>query len=265
MNEILMNKILMNKTLTIAAPAVPGLTFRFLQPGDAEAIVAVQQGRRDYDQIDPLSTFESVPTVDQATWWVAHMAETQRLDTVLVAEVDGAVVGYTWLEWWTETTGVRLFLSQAALLPEGRGQGIGTAMLGWAESYLQAVASEQTDTGPAFFGANATQTEGDDTALLHDAGYRREFSVIEMERLGSDPLPEAALPQGSALRPLEPEHFLAVGRSLTEAYAESTFSVEPSAEEDRRQAEFLRGFDPALCFVALGRRAGRWSSAVPDR
>lgn len=231
-------------------PDIPGLTFRPLRAGDAEALVAVQEARKDHDRIDPLSTFESVPTLGQAAWWVDNKEKMQSLDTVLVAEVNGVVAGYAWLEWWTETTGVRLFLSQAALRPEWRGRGIGTAMLGWAEARLRAVASRQTETGPAFFGANATETEEEDTALLHDAGYRREFSVIEMERLAFDDLPEMPLPEGLALRPLEPEHFLSVGRSVTEAYAASMFSVVPSDDEDHRQVEWLRGFDPSLCFVA---------------
>jgi len=237
-------------TATATAPAVPGLTFRPLRAGDAAALVAVQEGRKKRDRIDPLSTFEGVPTVAQAAWWVAHKAETQTLDAVLVAEVDGAVIGYAWLEWWTETTGVRLFLSQAALLPDWRGRGIGTAMLGWAETRLRAVAAGQAETGPAFLGANATETEEDDTALLHDAGYRRAFSVTEFEASALGTQPDAPLPEGLALRPLEAEHFLAVGRSVTEAYAVSTFSVEPSDDEDRQKREWLGGFDPSLCFVA---------------
>lgn len=231
-------------------PDIPGLAFRPLRAGDAPALVAVQVGRKEYDKIDPLSTFEGVPTVAQATWWVAHMAETQRLDTVLVAEVGGAIIGYTWLEWWTETTGVRLFLSQAALLPEWRGRGIGTAMLGWAETRLRAVAAGQAETRPAFLGANATETEEDDTALLHDAGYRPAFTITEFEASAPGTQPDAPLPEGLALRPLEAEHFLTVGRSVTESYAVSTFSVEPSDDEDHQKREWLGGFDPSLCFVA---------------
>lgn len=232
------------------APEIPGLTFRSLRAGDAEALVAVQEGRKERDRIDPLSTFESIPTVEQAAGWVAHKAATQSLDTVLVAEVNNAAVGYAWLEWWTEVDGVRLFLSQAALRPEWRGRGIGTAMLGWAETRLRSVADGQAETGPAFFGANATETEEDDMTLLHDAGYRRAFSITELEQLIPDNLPEMPLPEGLVLQPLEPGHFLAVGRSVTECYCASAFSVEPSDDEDRRQVEWLRGFDPSLCFVA---------------
>jgi len=231
-------------------PNVPGLTFRPLRAGEAAALVAVQEGRKEHDKIDPLSTFEGVPTLEQAAWWVAHMADTQRLGTVLVAEVDGTAIGYTWLEWWTETTGVRLFLSQAALLPVWRGRGIGTALLGWAEARLRAVASGQAETGPAFFGANATETEEEDTALLHDAGYHRAFSMTEMEHATLDAVPKPPLPEGLMLRPLKPEHLFAVGRSVTEAYAASTFSTEPSEDTDRKKAEWLGGFDPSLCFVA---------------
>lgn len=231
-------------------PDVPGLTFRPLRAGDAPALVAVQEGRKEHDEIDPLSTFEGVPSLDQATWWVAHKAAARSLDTVLIAEVGGAVIGYAWLDWWTEVDGVRLFLSQAALLPEWRGRGIGTALLGWAETRLRAVAAGQAETGPIFLGANATETEEDDAALLHDAGYRHAFTITELERSGLDALPQPPLPEGLALRPLEPEHLLVVGRSVTEAYAESTFSSEPSEDRDRKKAEWLGGFDPSLCFVA---------------
>ena len=49
------------------APVVPGLFLRALRAGDAPALVAVQEGRKERDRIDPLSTFEGVPTVEQAT------------------------------------------------------------------------------------------------------------------------------------------------------------------------------------------------------
>jgi len=228
---------------------VPGLLLRTIDTNDITALIAVQKGRQQHDKIDPISTFEEIPTLDQVTWWVNHKIDSGSLDTVRVAEIDGVVAGYTWLEWWTEVDGVRLFLSQAALLPEWRNRGIGSAMLHWAETRLRMEAASQTETGPAFFGANATETEADDTRLLLDAGYVRTFSVLEMERDHLDDAVQTPLPDGLTLCPLQEEDFLYVGRSVTECYNESAFGVSPSADEEQRKIEWLKGFDPSICFV----------------
>jgi hypothetical protein len=48
------------------APAIAGLSFRHIRGvQDADAVYAIHLGRQERDQIDPLSTVESLPSRDQ--------------------------------------------------------------------------------------------------------------------------------------------------------------------------------------------------------
>lgn len=170
----------------IVSAQVSGLEFRRLRAEDAPAIESIHVRRVERDGVDPLSTFESIPTLDQVVGWIGDRTAAGTIDTILAAAVDGRVVGFTWLDWWREKDGARIYLSQAAVDPEYRGLGIGSSMLGWAEEKLRSVAIGEGGFQDAYYGANATETEVDATGLLTDAGYTRRFSVIEMERADLD-------------------------------------------------------------------------------
>ncbi len=47
------------------APAIPGLVFRHLHiPDNLPGLVAVHEGSAQADGVDPLSSMESIPTLD---------------------------------------------------------------------------------------------------------------------------------------------------------------------------------------------------------
>ena len=229
--------------------SIGGVRFREVTGSDAEAMASIHSRRRERDGVDAASTFESIPTVDQVAGWLTWRSSAEMVGTLIGAEVDGRIVGYTWLDWWTEKDGVRLYLSQAVVDPAYRGLGVGTSMVRWAEETLRRKAMDDGGLDRAFYGANAAETERDATSLLIDHGYVESFAVVEMLR-DSCEVDDFVLPAGVELRPLLEEHLLEVGRSVTAAYAESVFSVEVSEQQDETQVKWLRGFDPSLCFVA---------------
>ena len=90
------------------APAIPGLAFRLFQgEADFPAIKAVR---------------ESVQAVDGDIWLPGPDTDPDPvcnpLHDCLFVEVDGQVIGYTWLVWWTESD-VELFLPLGGLVPGG--------------------------------------------------------------------------------------------------------------------------------------------------
>jgi ribosomal protein S18 acetylase RimI-like enzyme len=232
------------------APPIPGLVFRrFRGEADYPAIVAVRAGSRDWDQIDPLSTLEGVPTLDEVRRWFTHPVNFDPATDLLFVEIGGQVVGYSRVTWWTEQDGVWLYLSLGSLLPSWRGRGIGSAMLHWAEQRLRERAAGHPTTGHRLFGANASSTERDATALLVHAGYRICFRLVELGCAPLERLPAVPLPAGLVLRPAAPEQFRAIWEAIHDAYADSPQHALPTEEEYRAWLHH-DGLDPTLWQVA---------------
>jgi len=213
------------------APPVSGLAFRRLRGADdLPGMLAVRQVCGEFDQVDPLSAVQSVPTLESLQRMMTPSPGFDPANDLLVVTVNESIVGYGATGWWTETDGTRLYLSLGWLVPGWRGRGIGTAMLHWGEAHLHQVATSHPAQGKAFYGANASETERDATALLLNEGYKPAFSVIEMGIASLSQLPSAPMPPGFVTRPLERADLPAVYRSMTECYQESPFS-EPEEEE----------------------------------
>ncbi|WP_443055045.1 GNAT family N-acetyltransferase [Streptomyces sp. NBC_00691] len=111
---------------------------------------------------------------------------------------DGSVVGYSTIRWWQERDDTWLYLHHGYLLPEHRDQGIGSAMLRWAEERIRQLVEKHGTARTAVIGANAMLSEQDATALLLSAGYRRVVSLVELELGDPQQLPEpgSELPAG---------------------------------------------------------------------
>src|SRR3954471_5928270 len=118
-----MNRVDMSKAA--GTLAVPGLNFRrWRDKLDYLQMAAVRVGSGEWDNVDPLSSREDVPTAEdlEATFPEKEVRESSDL---LVAEVNGQIVGYSHVFWrWTEITGTRVYLHLGYLLPKWRNKGI---------------------------------------------------------------------------------------------------------------------------------------------
>jgi ribosomal protein S18 acetylase RimI-like enzyme len=235
----------------MSTPPIHGLLLRsFRGEADYAGLVALHEASRDHDQVDPFSSLEHVPTLDD----IAHSAvlgqEPER--GLRVAEVAGSIVGYTSTVWWEETDGQALYLHRGLVQPGWRGRGIGTALLRWAEEHLRQRARQRPAGTRASFAANATSTQQEAHALLQSEGYvvpdGRDSGYVEMGNDDLGRLPAVVLPAGVRRRPVVPAHHRAIYRAMKEAYAEEPDTL-PSEEEYRRWARRLSA-EPALCFVA---------------
>ena len=207
-----------NSILIPDAPAIAGLSFRHIRGvKDADALHAVHVGRKDHDEVDPLSSVESVPSRDQVIESLSKAVAENRQDWYLVAQVDEHVIGYSRIINWPEGDGTQVYLTLGWVLPEWRGKGIGAAMLHWIEDRIRRLAAASSHK-KCEFAANASSTEKEATALLLYEGYRAGYTVLEMGLDISLPARVHPLPAGIEVRPVLPEHTPLIAASVREAY-----------------------------------------------
>src|SRR6476620_3673652 len=85
------------------APAISGLTFRRVRiPDNLPGLVAVHEGSAQADSVDPLSSMESIPTLDDMRPRFAPSSTFDPAADALIVEMDRQVIGYSRVSWWTE-------------------------------------------------------------------------------------------------------------------------------------------------------------------
>jgi mycothiol synthase len=232
------------------APAIPGLHFRHVDDErDAVALFRVHEECMEHDRVDRLSSIEHTPTQQGIARRLRDAQQQGCTANWLVAQIDEEVIGYSRIEWWTETDDLWVYLTLGWVTPQWRGRGIGGAMLHWAESRIQVLASKHPTHGRWEYASNATNTEIEATALLQENGYYAAYTVLDMELTDFSRVPEPHLPPGLELRPLTPEHYRAVWDSIQASYEKGRYSEDPTEERFRAYFDSSK-HDPALWQVA---------------
>lgn len=135
-----------------------------------------------------------------------------------IAEVDGQIAGYTRVFWWDDPNHGRFYQSRAALHPQWRRQGIGTALLQWAEDRLGAIAAGQPEDLSRWFLSSSVPPKATGWhRLLQNAGYEvfRYYHALVRPHLEDIPLPP--LPAGIELRAARPEHYRAIWKNVDDS------------------------------------------------
>ncbi|CAN5571443.1 hypothetical protein BH10CHL1_BH10CHL1_49440 [soil metagenome] len=244
-----------NRLLTLpTAPPIPGLTFRHLHDvSDHVGMAAVHENSRVWDQVDPRSAREGVPTATDlaATFPVAEMLGNADL---LIATIGQEIIGYNHVRWrWTEVTGVRVYLHLGYLLPAWRGKGIGQAMLAWAQQRIRELAASDQADEHATFATNVSSTEVEADVLMRQAGYVAVRRLSDMVLEPTQPIVTRALPVGIHLRPVKPDHYPAIYQAWKDAFS-TNWTSRPTSEADYQV--FLGDnvksdrFDPTLWQIA---------------
>ncbi|GAA4326652.1 GNAT family N-acetyltransferase [Actinomadura luteofluorescens] len=213
---------------------------------DHGAMAAVRLGCAERDRIEARSVVEGLPTaaeIAEASAKLEDPSENQAL-----VEHNGGVVGYSTIRRWQERDGTWLYLHRGYLLPEHRGQGIGSALLNWAESRIRQLVQQHGTAQTAVLGANAMASEQDATALLLDSGYRRVFSLVELELADLRQLPDGKpLPAGIRVGAVDPSSYRAAWKTVVDSYAEAAFTERWTFES------FLATADPTCWRAAWDR------------
>ncbi|GAA2209903.1 hypothetical protein GCM10009850_053620 [Nonomuraea monospora] len=199
-------------------------------------MAAVRLGCAERDRVDTRSVLEGIPTSAEIGQSLHDSPENQ-----IVVERDGGVVGYATIRWWEERDGTWLYLHRGYLLPDHRGRGVGSAMLAWAEDRIRHLVRQHGTSRTAVFGANATDGERDATALLVGAGYRRVFSLVELELELADlsRLPDGRrLPPGVRIGAVETADYRDAWKTVVDSYANAAYTEKWTFES------FLATADP---------------------
>jgi ribosomal protein S18 acetylase RimI-like enzyme len=200
---------------------VERLSFRPIRgEQDAEALRSLQLDRKVRDAVDPLSSLESIPTLESLRQSLSEAVATARQANWLVAEVDRRVVGYGRIASWPERDGTWVYLALGWVTPAWRGRGIGTALLRHTEGRIRELAAAEHPPQRGELAANASSTELEATALLRNEGYQVAYRLLEMGLDAASPVPDAApkWPSGIEVRRVTPGHCLPLARSVQEAY-----------------------------------------------
>ncbi len=233
-----------------------GIRLRALHsPDDAEGIYAVHIGRASFDRVDRRSANDGLPSLEDVKEIVIDSLASNTQDRWRLAEVQGQVVGYCRsADSWYEEDGVWVYLHLGWVLPEWRGQGIGSAFLEWAEDVIRNLAASEHPGERFEFAANASETQEDAQALLEHGGYKIGYTTVEMTLDPAAPNASLPLPEGIEVRPFRKEHIPALAESLIESYLNEFPGDRYRSRMDRmafyteKYAEAR--FDPGLFFVA---------------
>lgn len=202
----------------LAAPEAPArlaLTFRpFRGEADFPAMAEVVNASEAADLIE-----ETITPGQIANEYAHAPAGCEPSADVLLAEVEGQLVGYAHVWVSAAESGERLFRHRGYLVPAWRRKGIGQAMWRWAETRLCTLATERQEDS-ALLQVMAEDTAYGRAALAEQNGYQPVRHFYFMQRAPLDDLPDTPLPSGLELRPARPEHLRAIWEAKEEAFAD---------------------------------------------
>lgn len=226
------------------APTIPGLNFRlFLGDSDFPQMAAVLTASETADQRERNVSAEDIANAFH------HLSNCDPYRDLIVAEVMGAIVGYT--RGWSESDSIagQIYHHNGFLLPEWRRKGIGRSMLFWMENHFRDLAASPSPEVPRCFQVNVTQFQDGTAHMLESAGYQPKRQFFEMVRSSLDDILDFPLPDGLEIRPVNPDQYPAIWKSSEETSEEEWGHKEPSAEDYQ---EWLAGphFQPHLWQVA---------------
>ena len=234
------------------APNVPGLRFRhFRGPDDYAAMAVVGNASR------VAGGAEWIVTADDVARIYAHLVNSDSATDMIVAEIDGQMVGFTRGEWELEDDALHLYKFGLTLAPQWGGRGLRRAMLHWVENRLRQMAADHPADAPKQFATNAWDMATDVITLLEEEGYRPVRYFQRMTRSLDDPLPDFAMPVGLEMRPVRPKHYRLIWDAGNEAFRDH-WGYSPVSEEHYR--EWLE--DPAVFTPELWQIA--WDVATDE-
>jgi ribosomal protein S18 acetylase RimI-like enzyme len=199
-----------------------------------------------------------------------HLVRCDLARDLVVAEIDGQVVGYARVEWNDSNDGERWYEGIGIVDPAVRGRGVGSLLLAWSERRRLEIAADHAGRGDAEGRVRAMTTfvfDGDrgGARLLERAGYVPFRHFATMQRPDLEAIGEVALPAGLEIRPVSRDR--AAIRQVFDADVEAFRDHFGWSEgSDERFAEWLENpeMDPELWLVAFdgGEVAGAVLTAI---
>jgi mycothiol synthase len=192
---------------------------------------------------------EDYVTVEWARNYFSHLTGFDPRRDILLAEVHGRPVAMTRV--WSRQLddGTRLYMSGGSVLAPWRRQGLGRALLRWAEGRSREIAATQPDARAHTFRSFVAAQETGLIALLEREGYAAVRYGFEMARSFVEPIPDLSLPASVDVRSAAPEQYHAVFAAMNEAFRDH-WSHSESTDEDFQRWINSPHFQPHLWQVA---------------
>jgi len=189
--------------------------------------VTIRRWRDERDYAAMIAVFHRARDVDGTGWELSveglvsdlRALEARAEDTIVVAEIDGQMVGWTrvW-DFGRSPDEGRQLMHSGYVDPGWRRRGIGRALLTAAQVELGRTWAAGDDPPGTTAGMHVWLFAGNSSAiaLLEADGYRRLRYVVEMTR-PLDDLPSDVLPAGLTTRPVGADDRAAIVRAMDEA------------------------------------------------
>jgi mycothiol synthase len=215
-----------NEVLLPGAPPVAGIRFRpFDMDRDLAPLVNLIVEANLADQDDYLTSVEDLSNE------LEHQAGPfDPARDMLVAEVDRKLVGGT-IRSGRLRAGVVQHEIDGWVQPEQRRRGIGRALLQWTEARSREAAGEWAGSEPHAITRWVSDTQAGAIALLEAEGYGRVRYGFKMVRSLSDPIPDAAVPEGLEVRPVVEADHRRIWDADTEAFRDHWDAGERTEED----------------------------------
>jgi mycothiol synthase len=179
-------------------PPIPGLVLRVHSGGlaDAARMAPLANAANAADGVDELVA-ES-----ELEHWLGHRTDGfDPSSDVVLAEVDGDLVGYAWVSWVDDTDGVREFRLGGFVHPAWQGRGIGRRLLAWQEEQARQHPAAATDAQRQFE-TFAPDRRVRKRRLFERASYQAVRYFFTMRRPTLDDVVLPPMPAGLEVRPI---------------------------------------------------------------
>jgi GNAT superfamily N-acetyltransferase len=223
---------------------VPMFTLRgFKGEEDYAHIAAIITGCKETDQIERVDSEEDIRR------YYSHLVNCDPYQDMCFVDADGQTVGYSRVTWWAEPQGPQIYRSLAFLLPAWRRRGIGSLLLEWGEKRLVEIAAQNPTASERQFESAAADSETGTQALLERREYTPVRHFFTMVRPDLEAIPEAALPAGLEVRPVQIDDIQAIWAASVEAFRDH-WGFNEENEPTVEQMVEDPNFDPSLWRVA---------------
>lgn len=202
------------------APAIPGLIFRPFDPSrDYEALADLVGEANLTDGVDWL------PTVENLRVHYGPGGEFDPRRDTLLGEIGGGLVAAAEVNVRTRG-GMGVHQVEGWVRPAWRRRGLGRALLHWTERRAAEVARDDGRPAARALSAWPDQDQAGAVALYESEGYRIVRYGFMMVRDLADSIPDAPLPDGLEVRPVQPADHRRIWDADVEAFRDHWESSE---------------------------------------
>lgn len=224
--------------------AISGLKFRQFQgPNDFAPIAEVLTASEMADHLDRHVDADDIAHAFQ------HMSNCDPYHDVIIAEVNGSMVGYV-RGWWEDgVSPERWYSHNGFLIPAWRRKGIGHSLLYAVERRLREIADDHPVQLEKLFQVSVSQFKPGTGVMLERSEYQPVRYYYLMVRPTLDEIMEFPLPAGLEVRAVIPDHYPAIWKAVKGTNRDE-WGHKELTEDDYEEWLSSSGFQPDLWQIA---------------